>query len=124
MIWTIPEIIAEASKLWTLAAGDLIFTGTPEGVAAIGRGDRVEGRDRGRRPADLHPGRGADHEPHPAQRLAVSAAYRVRIGLNLKGLAYDIAPVNLVASQHLEPAFGAAATPSTYCRPWRSTAGP
>jgi fumarylpyruvate hydrolase len=43
MIWTIPEIIAEASKLWTLAAGDLIFTGTPEGVAAIGRGDRVEG---------------------------------------------------------------------------------
>jgi fumarylpyruvate hydrolase len=43
MIWTIPEIIAEASTLWTLAAGDLIFTGTPEGVAAIGRGDRVEG---------------------------------------------------------------------------------
>jgi fumarylpyruvate hydrolase len=43
MIWTVPEIIAEASKLWTLAAGDLIFTGTPEGVAAIGRGDRIEG---------------------------------------------------------------------------------
>jgi maleylacetoacetate isomerase/maleylpyruvate isomerase len=36
-----------------------------------------------------------------------SAAYRARIGLNLKGLAYDIVPVNLVASQHLEPAFGA-----------------
>ncbi len=36
-----------------------------------------------------------------------SAAYRVRIGLNLKGLAYDIVPVNLVASQHLEPAFAA-----------------
>ena len=36
-----------------------------------------------------------------------SAAYRVRIGLNLKGLAYDIAPVNLVTSQHLEPAFAA-----------------
>lgn len=34
-----------------------------------------------------------------------SAAYRVRIGLNLKGLAYDIVPVNLVASQHLEPAY-------------------
>jgi fumarylpyruvate hydrolase len=43
MIWTVPEIIAEASKLWTLAAGDLIFTGTPEGVGALGRGDRVEG---------------------------------------------------------------------------------
>jgi maleylacetoacetate isomerase/maleylpyruvate isomerase len=36
-----------------------------------------------------------------------SAAYRVRIGLNLKGLAYEIVPVNLVASQHLEPAYAA-----------------
>ena len=34
-----------------------------------------------------------------------SAAYRVRIGLNLKGLAYEIVPVNLVANQHQEPAF-------------------
>jgi fumarylpyruvate hydrolase len=47
MIWTVPEVIAEASKLWTLAAGDLIFTGTPEGVAAIGRGDRVSGEVEG-----------------------------------------------------------------------------
>jgi maleylacetoacetate isomerase/maleylpyruvate isomerase len=36
-----------------------------------------------------------------------SAAYRVRIALNLKGLAYDIVPVNLVSSQHLEPAYAA-----------------
>jgi maleylacetoacetate isomerase/maleylpyruvate isomerase len=36
-----------------------------------------------------------------------SAAYRVRIGLNLKGLAYDIAPVNLVANQHQAPVFAA-----------------
>jgi maleylacetoacetate isomerase/maleylpyruvate isomerase len=36
-----------------------------------------------------------------------SAAYRVRIGLNLKGLAYTAAPVNLVANQHQEPAFAA-----------------
>ena len=36
-----------------------------------------------------------------------SAAYRVRIGLNLKGLAYDIVPVNLVSSEHLEPAYAA-----------------
>lgn len=36
-----------------------------------------------------------------------SAAYRVRIGLNLKGLAYDTAPVNLVANQHQAPAFAA-----------------
>ncbi|WP_426010701.1 fumarylacetoacetate hydrolase family protein [Caulobacter sp. DWR2-3-1b2] len=47
MIWTIPEVIAEASKLWTLMAGDLIFTGTPEGVAAIGRGDTVTGEVEG-----------------------------------------------------------------------------
>jgi glutathione S-transferase len=36
-----------------------------------------------------------------------SAAYRVRIGLNLKDLAYDTVPVNLVANQHLSPAFAA-----------------
>jgi len=43
MIWNIGEIIAKASALWTLAAGDLIFTGTPEGVAAIVRGDKIVG---------------------------------------------------------------------------------
>jgi fumarylpyruvate hydrolase len=47
MIWNVAEIIAEASKLWRLQAGDLIFTGTPEGVGAIGRGDRVEGQIEG-----------------------------------------------------------------------------
>lgn len=35
MIWSIGETIAQASRLWTLAAGDLIFTGTPEGVGPI-----------------------------------------------------------------------------------------
>jgi fumarylpyruvate hydrolase len=43
MIWSVPEIIAEASKLWRLAPGDLIFTGTPEGVGPLARGDEVEG---------------------------------------------------------------------------------
>ncbi|MFD3264638.1 fumarylacetoacetate hydrolase family protein [Phenylobacterium ferrooxidans] len=43
MIWNVAEIIAEASKLWTLAPGDLIFTGTPEGVAPIVAGDKIEG---------------------------------------------------------------------------------
>ncbi|MBC7166736.1 fumarylacetoacetate hydrolase family protein, partial [Phenylobacterium sp.] len=41
MIWNVPEIIAQASRLWRLAPGDLIFTGTPEGVSAIGRGQSV-----------------------------------------------------------------------------------
>ena len=43
MIWNVAEIISEASKLWTLAPGDLIFTGTPEGVAPIVAGDKIEG---------------------------------------------------------------------------------
>ena len=42
MIWTVPEIIIELSKYFELAAGDLIFTGTPEGVGALSVGDRVE----------------------------------------------------------------------------------
>jgi fumarylpyruvate hydrolase len=42
MIWSVPEIIAEASKLWRLEAGDLIYTGTPEGVGPLERGDKVE----------------------------------------------------------------------------------
>ena len=41
MIWSVPEIIAECSRLWCLAPGDLIFTGTPEGVGPLVPGDRV-----------------------------------------------------------------------------------
>jgi len=41
MIFGVAEIVHELSKLWTLAPGDLIFTGTPAGVAALQRGDRV-----------------------------------------------------------------------------------
>jgi fumarylpyruvate hydrolase len=47
MIWSVPEIIAEASKLWRLEAGDLIFTGTPEGVGPLQRCDEVEGEVEG-----------------------------------------------------------------------------
>ena len=47
MIWNVAEIVAEASKLWTLAPGDLIYTGTPEGVGPLVRGDRVEGEVEG-----------------------------------------------------------------------------
>jgi len=42
-IWPVPEIIAALSRLVVLAPGDLIFTGTPDGVGAIVRGDLVEG---------------------------------------------------------------------------------
>jgi fumarylpyruvate hydrolase len=47
MIWNVAEIIAEASKLWTLAAGDLIYTGTPEGVGPLKAGDKVTGEIEG-----------------------------------------------------------------------------
>ncbi len=43
MIWNVAEIIAKASQLWRLAPGDLIFTGTPEGVGPLSRGDQVAG---------------------------------------------------------------------------------
>ncbi|WP_454849733.1 fumarylacetoacetate hydrolase family protein [Rhizobium binxianense] len=42
MIWKVPEIIAELSKLFILAPGDVIMTGTPAGVGAVRKGDRVE----------------------------------------------------------------------------------
>ena len=43
MVWSLPEIIAALSRLVALAPGDLVFTGTPEGVAAVVRGDVLEG---------------------------------------------------------------------------------
>ena len=42
MIWTVPEIIISLSRLFELKAGDLIFTGTPEGVGPLATEDRVE----------------------------------------------------------------------------------
>jgi len=42
-IWPVPEIIAALSKLVHLAPGDLIFTGTPEGVGPLQKGDLAEG---------------------------------------------------------------------------------
>jgi fumarylpyruvate hydrolase len=43
LIWNIAETIEHLSKYYALQAGDLIFTGTPEGVAAVGKGDLLEG---------------------------------------------------------------------------------
>lgn len=39
LIWSVAETIANLSTLFELKAGDLIFTGTPEGVGAVVRGD-------------------------------------------------------------------------------------
>ena len=43
MIWKVPEIISTLSGLFTLVPGDVIFSGTPSGVAAVSRGDRLVG---------------------------------------------------------------------------------
>ncbi len=43
LIWSIPELIAELSTLFSLAPGDLIYTGTPSGVGPVMAGDRMEG---------------------------------------------------------------------------------
>ena len=43
MIWPVADVIASLSRLVTLAPGDLIYSGTPSGVAALKPGDRVRG---------------------------------------------------------------------------------
>ncbi len=43
LIWNIPELIADLSRYYHLLPGDLIYTGTPEGVGPLQPGDRLEG---------------------------------------------------------------------------------
>jgi fumarylpyruvate hydrolase len=43
MIWKVPEMISYLSSLFALMPGDIIFTGTPSGVGAVIRGDRLYG---------------------------------------------------------------------------------
>ena len=44
LIWDVPEILHELSRLYALRAGDLVFMGTPAGVAALQPGDRCIAR--------------------------------------------------------------------------------
>lgn len=43
MIWKIDELIAYASKYFTIKIGDIMFTGTPEGVGVVSEDDILEG---------------------------------------------------------------------------------
>ncbi len=43
MLWTIDRLIEEVSKYFTLKIGDILFTGTPEGVAVVRPNDILEG---------------------------------------------------------------------------------
>lgn len=47
LIWNIRELIADLSNFYRLQPGDLIFTGTPEGVGPVRTGDRLHGRIQG-----------------------------------------------------------------------------
>ena len=47
LIWNIREIIADLSLFYHLQPGDLIYTGTPEGVGPVVAGDRIEGHVEG-----------------------------------------------------------------------------
>lgn len=42
MVFSIPALICALARVWTLRPGDLLYTGTPEGVGALKAGDRVE----------------------------------------------------------------------------------
>jgi fumarylpyruvate hydrolase len=50
MIWDVPHTLAFLSRYYELMPGDLVFSGTPAGVAAVVRGDRLEGRIEGLTP--------------------------------------------------------------------------
>lgn len=43
LIWSVAETVAHLSKFFELVPGDLIYTGTPEGVGAVVKGDRMRG---------------------------------------------------------------------------------
>jgi fumarylpyruvate hydrolase len=54
LIWNIREVIADLSRFYHLQTGDLIFTGTPEGVGPVLPGDRIDGHIEGVGEIRLH----------------------------------------------------------------------
>ncbi len=43
LIWSVAEIVSHLSQFYRLEPGDLVYTGTPEGVGPVGPGDRITG---------------------------------------------------------------------------------
>ena len=54
MLWKIDEIVSYVSQYFTLKKGDIIFTGTPEGVAKVSPNDILEGFIENKRVLRLH----------------------------------------------------------------------
>ena len=44
LIWSVPEVVANLSEYYHLQPGDLIYTGTPEGVGPLQPGDKITGQ--------------------------------------------------------------------------------
>ncbi len=59
LIWSVRELIADLSRHYHLQPGDLIYTGTPEGVGPVQPGDRIDGRVEGIGEIVLHVGEAA-----------------------------------------------------------------
>ena len=124
LIWNIAEIIEHLSAAWELQPGDLIFTGTPEGVAAVGRGDVLKASVDGVGSAP-----GARSSRPPRRRRVVqlynyfrsSASYRVRIALALKGLTTTTCRCTCVKNEQLGDAVPRARRRRSWCRRWCST---
>ncbi|MDO5620963.1 MAG: fumarylacetoacetate hydrolase family protein [Paracoccus sp. (in: a-proteobacteria)] len=53
LIWSVAELVADLSKFYHLAPGDLIYTGTPAGVGAVKPGAVIHGTIDGLDPVDL-----------------------------------------------------------------------
>jgi fumarylpyruvate hydrolase len=53
MIWDVPHTLAFLSRYYELMPGDLVFTGTPSGVGAVVKGDKLEGRIEGLTPLTI-----------------------------------------------------------------------
>lgn len=54
MLWKIDELVSYVSQFFMLKKGDIIFTGTPEGVAKVNPGDYLEGFIEGKKVLKLH----------------------------------------------------------------------
>ena len=57
MIFSVAQLVAYCSRVFTLEAGDLIYTGTPEGVGPVEDGDQLEARVEGLPPLRMDVGR-------------------------------------------------------------------
>ena len=111
LIWSVAETIAYLSTLFELLPGDLIFTGTPEGVGAVVKGDLMKGGVDGigdfRCAWSDERREGGDNTMKLYSYFRSSASYRVRIVLNLKNLPYEYMPVHLLrdGGEQLKPEY-------------------